>query len=288
VAYDNTVFPNTNTRVNSSSLYLDRAFITIGNIDKSPFYFTVGQRFVAFGHYDNYMATAPLTRLLGRVRARQISVSYQSPGETGLYATVFAFKGDTEAPALNHTNQIGGSLGYQFKNESLKADIGIDYINNLADSEGMVDLVFNQNSTLIKRAPAIALHAKFAVGAYTLVAEYIGATTPFDAKNMGFNGVGAKPQALDTVIVYSFNSWSKPSDFSVGYAQTREALALFMPERRFAMNYNIVILKDMILSLEYYRDYSYAPTNTATAQGALRSLTGSFSDTVTGMLTYYF
>ena len=289
IAYDNTQLPNTITRLHNSSLFLDRAFITIGNLGKAPVYFTAGQRFVAFGHYDNYMATAPLTRLLGRVRARQISVSYQYPGDTGLYATAFAFKGDIQmVPSSQHINQAGGSLGYIFKNQYLKVDLGVDYINNLADSEGMVALAFNQNAFLVKRAPGVAVHAKLAVGAYTLIAEYIGATTAFDVRNLGFNRQGARPQALDTVLVYSFNSWNKPSDFSIGYAQTREALALFMPERRFAMNYNLVILKDMILSLEYYRDYKYSATSTATAQGVLRGSTGGFSDTVTGMLTYYF
>jgi hypothetical protein len=289
VAYDNTPLPNTNIRLNNSALFLDRAFIIIGNLDQTPFYMTIGQRFVAFGHYDNYMATAPLTRLLGRVRARQISVSYQHSGDTGMYATIFAFRGDTQVfPSSRHINQIGGSLVYEFKNDYVKTDIGVDYINNLADSEGMTSLVFNQNGILMKRAPAVALHAKIGIGAYMFIAEYIRAITPFDVSNIGFNGVGARPQALDTALVYSFNTGNKPSDFSIGYAQTREALALFMPERRFAVNYNLVILKDTILSVEYYRDYNYSAISTATAQGALRSSTGGYSDTVTGMLTYYF
>jgi hypothetical protein len=288
IAYDNTQLPNTNTRLTNSSVYLDKGFITIGNLDKAPVYMTVGQRYVAFGHYDNYMATAPLTRLLGRVRARQISVSYQHPSNTGLYATIFTFRGDTQVLPGRHINQIGGSLGYEFKNNAIKADVGIDYINNLADSEGMLALAFDQNPNLVKRAPAVAIHAKIGFGDYTFITEYIGAVTPFDARNLSFNGVGAKPQALDTVLVYSFTSWKKPSDFSIGYTKTRDALALFFPERRISANYNIVVLKNTILSVEYRRDQNYALTNTATAQGAPRPVDGGYSNTVTGMLTYYF
>src|SRR3990167_9219167 len=53
----NSAPPITGSRVTNSQLYLARGFITIGNLNITPFYFTAGQMYVPFGRYYSAMLT---------------------------------------------------------------------------------------------------------------------------------------------------------------------------------------------------------------------------------------
>ena len=48
--------------INNSRLFLQRAFFTIGNLDTSPIYFSMGQMFVPFGDYTTYQLSNPVTK----------------------------------------------------------------------------------------------------------------------------------------------------------------------------------------------------------------------------------
>lgn len=293
------------TRTSNSRLFVEKAFVTIGNLEKTPFYLTIGQKFVPFGQYNNFMVTGPMNRRLGRVLARQISVSYASPiTESGLYATLFAFRGDIQT---SHINNGGGTVGYIFRGDKFRFDMGVDYISNIADSQGMQDngVPFNGNfrgfgatpsapgfnpEALAKRVPGIDVHADLTLGDYRFIAEYTGATTSFSPLNMTFNGVGARPQAVNLLFAYNFKSWCKDSNIALNYGQTSQALALNLPQRRWAIAYNISPWRNTLLSLELRRDQLYPSTNIATGQGLLFpvAFSGGYVNALTAQFGMYF
>ncbi len=57
-------------RVARSNAYIDKAFITVGNLNKTPLYGSIGQLYVPFGQYSTYMISDELPRLLARTQAR--------------------------------------------------------------------------------------------------------------------------------------------------------------------------------------------------------------------------
>lgn len=266
---------------------LDKAFITLGNLNQSPFYATAGQRYLPFGQYDNYMVTPPVTRFLGRTKVPQLSIGYQHTGNYGLYATIFTYRGQSQLESSS-MKRVGGTLGYQYEKDQLKTDVGIDYISNIADSQGMQKEIFNENNILMKRVPAMAAHGKISISDYSLVAEYLTTTTSFDPANLTFNDVAAKPTALSLTAVYAFKSWGKPSEVAVYYGKTKDALALNLPQSRASIAYNLVLSKNFVFSVEYRRDKEYAATTVSQAQGNVLTGEGSYSQAVTGQLTYFF
>ena len=50
LAYDDSA-PSTGSCVTNARVYLSRGFLTIGNLDAFPMYFTIGQMYVPFGRY---------------------------------------------------------------------------------------------------------------------------------------------------------------------------------------------------------------------------------------------
>lgn len=308
LSYDNNA-PNTGnvvggtvTATDNSRIFLNKAWLTIGNLNKSSFYLTVGQRY-HFGQYSSFMVSLPVTLLMGRVKARSLLVGYQHPGNNGVYGTVYTFKGDSTA-GTSHINQIGATLGYQFKNDTFNTDIGADYINNIADSQGMQNtgamlpgaspatgLGFGSSATferLIHRVPGAAVHGKLGMGPVNLVAEYVGATKRFNAANLSMNGAGARPQAFNVEGAYMFKLLNKPANFALGYAQTKDAVALVLPQRRYTATFNVSPWRDTIASLEFRRDIGYNSTDVGRLQTVTITPAGGFTNTVTAQFGVYF
>jgi hypothetical protein len=299
MAYDGSPTANGAGRVTNSRLFVDKAFLTIGNLNESPFYGTIGQRHVQFGQYVNPFITAPFTRGLGRTKARQISVSYQHPGDSGFYATAFTFRGDSRAN--QNLNQLGGSVGYEIKQDKWKANIGVDYISHIGDSDN-IQRAFNNGAVnptgsqqLVNRVPGIAVQAKVDVGPVAFVAEYIGATTSFNPANVSINGSGAKPQALHLAGIYSYTGlWNKSSELAIGYNQARDTQAFGIPQSRWSIVHNMVILKNTIFSLEYRRDKNYGLDVTRLQGNILNNVAnanlplGGYTQALTAQLVYLF
>ncbi|CAM4418196.1 MAG: hypothetical protein LEGION0398_MBIBDBAK_00362 [Legionellaceae bacterium] len=306
LSYDNNA-PNagsvvgpTQTRTDNSRIYLDKAFVTFGNLSRTPFYATIGQRY-HFGQYSSFMLSSPLTKSLARIKARSLLVGYQHQTKNGLYSTLYVFKGDTNV-GNNHINQFGGTIGYECGNKNIKTDIGLDLVNNIADAQGMQNTGNKESNglyrgfayssdfeRLVKRVPGAALHAKFGFGNYSIIGEYVTALKEFDQSNLSYNGLGAKPSAFNMESAYMFNLMNKPANIAIGYGQTKNSLALDLPRSRLVTAFNVSLLKDTIFSLEYKRDKNYNTTDISSFQ-TLDSIVsmGGFTNTVTAQFGIYF
>src|SRR3989344_349273 len=107
IDYDKNAAPYTNdvSKVDNSRLYLERGFLTIGNLNRSPVYGSVGQMYVPFGHYGSYLVGTPLTDLLAKTTARALSVGYVQGAFNG---QAYVYQGDTYIHSANRTiNEAG-------------------------------------------------------------------------------------------------------------------------------------------------------------------------------------
>jgi len=285
-------------RVSNSRFILDKGFVTVGNLNVSPGYFTVGQREIPFGQYHSFTVSGPLTRAIGGTKQRAILVGYHPKSDKGFYASVYGFRGDSRPRA--DVNTYGGTIGHLIDKKSFTSDFGVDVISNIADSDVMQStgamLPFTgfgasfATEMLDKRVPGIDIHEALHISPMiNIYAEYTGATESFSSSDMTYNGSPARPRAYALEGVVMFPTMNKPSSFEISASGTKEALALNLPRQRYIAAYNFVPWKNTITTVEYRRENHYSPSNTATGAGSgVFGRPGDFSNQILWSLGVYF
>lgn len=306
VGYDNSVSPASGQRLANSNFYLNKGFVNVGNLDKTPFYATAGQIYVPFGRFSSSMVSTNLPQLLARTKARPFILGYKNNTGPGLYAAAYGFRSDTR---LGQSGVGGVNAGFTFANNKHVGEIGASFISNIADSNGMQSngsspgTVFSGFSSLtngseqIKKIPGFDVHFNCSRDAFNVTAEWVTATQRFRTVDLSFNGQGAKPQAANAEAAMTFRLFDKPASFGAGYQWTKEALALRLPRQRINGVLNISIWPNTVESIEYRHDIDYKTNQFANGAnsnlpGAAPNLntvgTGRSSDTVTAQLGIYF
>lgn len=304
ITYDNTKDPvKTNDRSLNSRLFLNNAFILLGDFSYSPFYGTLGQMFVPFGTYSSTMISSPLTKSLMRTKARAVLAGYQQQAANAFYTAVYVFKGDSHGSAGSRINNGGVNVGYRFDlaTPDVAGDFGAGLIGNMADSVGMQYTnnrpQFNGfggpspygNEKIVHRVPALNVRGKFSLGDHLdVITEYVGATTSFNPNDLSFNVNGAKPWGMNAEAAYSFSCFEKPSAVGVGFSQIKEALALGLPERRFGLVFNTSLWRNTLQAIEFRHDINYASSNTSSGSGVAYVGTGTVDNIVTAEFEVYF
>lgn len=303
--YDNTSnLEADGDRMNNSRVYLRQGFVTIGRLSEFPGYASIGQLFVPFGQYSSYLLTDPVTKTLGRTKARALVLGYRP--DDGLYGAAYVFKGNTD---VSREAEGGGSLGYKHTYGQLDTNISAGLISNLGESEGMqatsgsaypnipfigyaysvIGSDYSNAENLKHSVPGFNANASLSYGNYSLLAEYVRALRKFDPTDMSFNNRGAQPQGFHTEGIYSFSIYDKPSSFVVGYDFTQDALALLLPRDRIWTALNVSPWKDTIATLEYRHDIEYNAGNVATGGGSAPfSAPSKKDDAVTLQFGVYF
>lgn len=293
ITYEDSATKNA-VRVKNSRLKVDRAFLTLGQLDKLPLYLTVGQVYSPFGTYSSYMITDPSTKILGRVKDRMVILGYN---QNGFYAEAYGLPGETKVVAADRSffGHTGFNAGYDYAKDNFKIKVGGSVIGNIAESSGMQDNVFakdmaNNSETLNSRVCGVDGRIKVSYEPFTLLAEYVGAVKKFDSKDLSFNNVGAKPQAVNVEAAIEFSIKGKPSNFAVGYGQTWEALALNLPKNTFFAEYDIAILKNTILGVEYRHDINYGKNDQGAGKDTANpvKVDGRHSNSAVAKIAVYF
>ncbi len=302
MTYDNGPPTGGSYVVSNSRVYINKAFVTIGDFTKSPWYGTFGQFYVPFGTYSSLMVSDVVTKLLARTKARAIELGFKERGDNIFYASTYIFRGDSHAASVSKINNGGVNVGYKFVAGSVHGNVGGGVIANMADSGGMqLGTNFNSYEQISHRVPAYNLRGLLSLGSHVdLIAEYVGASTTFNVNDMSYNGRGAKPWALDTQAAYSFYILdNRPSALGIGYAKTGEALAVGLPTTRYSMVFNTSLWRNTLQSLEFRHDVNYAssstangPTGAASTPGACVSAScagsGESDNAITAQFDYYF
>ncbi|WP_133133938.1 LbtU family siderophore porin [Legionella parisiensis] len=301
IAYDASP-PEVGPRINNSAFNLNMGFVNIGNLDKTPFYFTAGQVYVPFGRYSSSMISSPLTLDMSRTKTRPFIIGYKSQEDTGPFVSTYIYRSDT---TLGRAGVGGVNGGYVFALDKMSGEIGASYIRSINDAAGMQNTAANpgtfggfgsllNGSELVRKTQAIDVHGNIAYDRFNFAAEWVGTIDAFRAQDLSFNGRGAKPQALQTEIDMTFRAFNRPASIGVGYQRTQEALALNLPEHRFIGVFNISIWKDTVESIEYRHEIDYGSNdiaNGAAPPGLVNAPTigtGGTADTVSAQIGVYF
>jgi hypothetical protein len=290
------VFVSTsNYRVGNSRVFVNKAFVTIGNLLQSPVYGTFGQFYVPFGTYTTVMVSDVLTKLLGRTKARAIQLGFAQQCKNSLYGSVYIFRGDSHATSVAKVMNGGVNLGFKFDTGFLTGSIGAGAIENIADSGGMqTGTGFQYYEQLVHRVPAYDVRGSFNLGGHVdLIAEYIFAATRFNPFDMSYNNSGAKPSAFDLELAVSFASvfgCDRPTSIGIGYGKSYQALAMGIPLSRTSLVLNTSIWRNTLQSLEFRHDVQYAESAVATGAGdsPVPSQMGKSDNAITAQFDYYF
>lgn len=307
VNYDDSRLPNafacSGQRIANSRILLKRGFLTLGDLDIYPVYFTIGQMFVPFGRYANYILSNPVTRAIGQTSARAalLGVSY-----CNVYASVYTFNGDSDVGSTG-INQWGANLGAKFHYCDVAGEAGVGVIGNIADSFGFqVTGASNEDAfpgfacdvdsenvdnpeELHCRVPGLDLHASLSWRCVGVNAEYISCLSSFDKRDLSFNENGARPCVLHVEGHVNFHICDKPMAVTVGYGHTTEALALNLPRDSVMAALSGSFWKNTIAGFEYRYDKNYCDDDTASGNELPEiAAKGSSRNSVVGQIGIYF
>ena len=296
--YDSSPPTNQGQRVNNSNIFLNKGFINIGNLERTPFYLTAGQIYVPFGRYSSSMVSAPMTLSVGRTKARTVILGFRQYPQEGLFAAAYGFKSDT----TNQNRATGGlNIGYQIRSSRVRGEVGMSLLRGINDAGGMqltglsggqfAGFGATTANEAVDKIPAIDLNGNINFDAISLTGEWLTTTQAFRLQDLSFNGRGAQPQALNIEAAYTFKAFdNKPASVALGYGQTKDALALGLPKQRIAAVFNISLWQDTVESLEYRHDIDYTTSDSASGINATANTngTGRSSDTVTAQLSIFF
>lgn len=289
-------------RVTNSSMNLNLGFVNIGDLDSTPWYGTFGQLYVPFGRYSTSMISATLPMMLTRIKSRPFILGYKSQTDTGPFAAIYGYRGDTTLG----TSAVGGvNVGYMLDVFHATTEIGGSFVSSVNDASGMQTSgaspgefggfgSVTNGSENVHKVPAAGAHLSTSFERYSLTIEWVTTTQAFNVNDLSFNGKGAQPQAFQLEGGITFDSFKRPSSVAAAWQWSTQALALNLPRQRFDAVYNISIWKDTVESLEYRHDIDYSNTsyaNGAAPTGVINTNTvgsGSSADTVMLQIAAYF
>ncbi len=256
---------------------IDEGVVSIANAAVTPFYLNAGRMYLPFGNYESNMVSDPLTLEIGEIRESAVQVGFES---AGFYGSLFIFNGDTKEQGDDEIDQFGLNIGFaqESENGGLSYDMGLSYINNIADSDALQDAVMDADN-LSDQVAGVGAHLIVNAGDFTLIGEYLGASESFEDGDLDFRGRGAEPESWNLELGYHFTMGDWDSTFAIAWQETDEALALELPERRLVAALSMEIFANTSLSLEWANDEDYD-----LADGG----TGDDTDTFTAQLAVEF
>jgi hypothetical protein len=248
----------------------NRAFITLGNLNKSPFYASLGSMYVPFGRYSTQLIADPVTKVMGRALAGH-SALLAGFSKPNLSIQGFGFRGDSNYGKNGDKKDdvFGADANYYANYKNGKAQLGAGLITNLSEALDLQSYSYQSNTygftghNMSKRVPAFDLNAQASFGAFQATGEFIGTTTDYDAKDMTFNKVGAKPKALHLEGSYNFNMINRPSSVGIYYDHTAQALGFALPEHSYGVMFNTEVAKDLLFAAQYAHNIDYKTTDSA-------------------------
>ena len=240
-----------------TSLDVEEGFLTIGNMDEFPVYAKVGNFYVPYGavltHFpDDPLMDSPVTLAFGELNERTLLTGFE---KWGLSLSAYVFNGTVEKTAddADAIDSFGFDANYTYESEpnELTLQVGAYYLSNLADTNGISDVV---PGTLERLVDGWAAYLSSSWGKFFLDAEYMGALDEFRVAELADeNGMEAEPSVWN--IEFGLNhDWWRNLEVAFKIAGSDEAENLSIPETRFGVVLNQEIFENTILSAGYLND----------------------------------
>jgi hypothetical protein len=245
-----------------SSFDVDVGVVTIGNTDQFPLFATVGKMYVPYGalltHFpDDPLVDDPVTLTFGEINEKALLVGFYMADFT---VSAYCFNGNVEefGDDENQIDSFGADANFTYENEpnELMVKIGASYLSNLADTDGITDVI-NDNVGQEKvddLVDGVAAYFSSRWKVFFLEAEFMSALDSFDAAEIATkNGNDAKPAVWNIEVGFTYDWW-RTLEVALKYAGSDEAEGLLIPETRFGVAFNQEIFDATIFSIGYLND----------------------------------
>lgn len=253
-------------------IIVDEGTISLSNDEKCPGYLTVGKMYLPFGSFESNMISDPLTLEIGEIGDSAVQFGYEA---NGFYGSIYAFNGDiNETGEDDEIDTFGVNLGFGMENETMTLDVGVDWISNIGDTDGIGDYLDSDDhpggpiDEIDDYVAGLSLHAVFSTGPFTIIGEYVTALDEFEVGEIDFDDDGAEPEAWNLEAAFSTELFNRETTFALGYQLTDEAVALGLPEDRYLGAVSMAFFDNTSLAFEYLHDEDYGESDGGTGDDA--------------------
>ena len=252
----------------TDSPVIDEGTITIRD---GSMFLSAGRMYVPFGNFESHMVSDPLTLELGETQEAAIEVGYEAGG---LRTSVYTFNGEADKTGVDNDviDDFGISIAYKMKAGSMDLDLGLDYINNMAETDGIQDAVTTPGA-IAEHTGGIALHAIINMDALTVIIEQVSAIDDFNTTDLTFNTTKANPSASNIEVAYTMNMGGREVTIAIAHQSTSDADPTItgLPESRNMISVSTTIADDVGFAVEYTdaSDYDLADGGSGESGGML-------------------
>lgn len=251
---------------------MDEGFILLDGGDTLPLHLKAGKTYVPFGKFESNMISDPLTLELGETRETAVEIGFNAGG---VYGAVYAFNGDMDIEGdESHIDNYGITAGFAMEKEGLTLDVGVGWINNIFDSDGLTDLAEESAAearemgfsvSLKERIQGVSAHGVLTAGPVTLIGEYVAMLEDVEvnmadivpgtlaALGLGATAKGEKLAAWNLETGYGLELLGKETVIGVSCQGVTDAEEGF-PENRYLGVIDVGIMKNTSLAMEYRHD----------------------------------
>lgn len=234
---------------------IDEAYLRYQFGDSKQFRIVAGTAYLPFGQFETSLISDPLTLTVGKTRSLALALT----SENGQWLTSIFALPDSDAAGAGDTMAGGAGVRYQRGEDWHGYAFGFSAISNIIAADGVASALGNPGANA-KPVPALAIDAEFGTGKYRVLLESVMTTDRFAVGDLGYVGVGAQPSAWRIELARRYQAWRVPLIATASWQQSREAVALDLPETRLAAGFAAELSGSAILAIEWARDAAY-PTS---------------------------
>lgn len=214
------------------------------------FYLSAGRMYIPFGNFESNMISDPLTLELGETQEAAIQVGFATGG---FHASLYAFNGEADKNKVDNdvVDDFGISISYSLKVGSVNLDLGLDYLNKMAETDGIEGALLAPE--IQEHTAGMALHAIINMDALTVIVEYVTATDDFNTLDLQFNGAKASPSASNIEVAYTIDDYT----IAVAHQRSSDIDGSALPETRNMISVSTTIADDVGFAVEYTNSNDY-------------------------------
>jgi hypothetical protein len=241
--------------------FVDQAYLTIANFDKTPLYFQAGQQYLPFGNYDLYPVAKPFTQLMSETNATDAQIGFVA--SNGLYGSVYTFQGTLpENSASGDTaDSYGGLLGIKRDFSGRSMNVEVSFINNLLETDLISSQISNNAGFYENRVGAYALSGQFNAGNLHFKGRMVSAADSTTDITSSANDDKSKPSTNSYKVSYDVDMKGNASEVFFGYDSSTEAAALDIPETRYSAGINVFPWDNTVFGVEFDRNTNFGDGN---------------------------
>lgn len=205
----------------NSQMTFDKAFLTVGNLQKNPIYFMLGKAYLPFGAFNG---NGPFSNNLdtNTFRIQQTNQASLNYFTNGIYTSITGFSNPNSSDVKDYVYDISytklGNFNYT---------VGASYLYDIRDTNSGLGASYplngqsggasSTNTLTGGRNGAFDINGAVGYGLYTLFGEFD--ITQTNSTNLNGSSTG-KMSAWDIAFDYAPVLWNIPTTFQISYSAT--------------------------------------------------------------------